>query len=338
MEIIKKWKTVIISFFFLAIIAVLCLVGVLTIDKYKAIIQTDQDTITSLSNTIDSDIGPTVDCYVVNTSVRVGDEITEDKLTVVTIPEKIAYCNREKQVTTINENNQPVLTTEKEQALAVVTSVNDVVGKRFRVDMSEGTILFSDFVMENKIDNSSRYYELTLDEFPTDINIGDYVDIRIQFTYGQDFISLPHRRIEGMNLETGVFKFVFSESDIYTYNSMLLDKAMYPGVTLYMLRYIDNTAQTAAEAYYPINDNISEMLEINPNILTAAKEEMSLERKKLNGILGGDIGTFDQEQLDKVQEYLEDFRGDSEDSKQQALKDRIKAEKEAAEAAARANQ
>ena len=96
MKFLKKWGTLLVAILMLAIIAVLCLVGLTSINKYKATIAEQQESIDAMRNTIDNDIGPLIDCYVVNQSVRVGDEITEDNITAIQVPEKIAYTTTQK--------------------------------------------------------------------------------------------------------------------------------------------------------------------------------------------------------------------------------------------------
>ena len=336
MKVIKKWGIFIVSFMFLCVIAVLVLLGLKSINEYKLAI-TDKDTqIDEMQTFIDDTVGPLVDCYVLNESVRVGDEVTEDCLSLISLPEKVAYTTETIQVEKHDSKGQMYYDEEKETTMNLVTDINDVLGKKFRIDIDEGSLLMQDFVVDDPVAASDRYYQVILSDFPTNIQVGDYVDIRIQFTYGEDFISIPHKRVEEMDLSNGLFTFIFDENDISVYNSMLLDKALYPAVSIYMLKYVDSSSQTAAEEYYPVNDNISEILAVNPNILDAVKEQMTLERAKLNSILGGDITTFDEKRLEDVNEYLEDTREDISKDKSINIKARLKDEEEQAKIKAKA--
>mgnify|MGYP004633115537 CR=1 FL=1 len=337
MKFLKKWGTLLVAILMLAVIAVLCLVGLTSINKYKATIAKQQESIEAMRNTIDNDVGPLIDCYVVNQSVRVGDEITEENITATQIPEKIAYTTVMVDVETTDEKGKTVITQEPQKRISFVTNLNDVVGKKFRVGLDEGAILMTDFVRDETVGNTDRYYQLILNDYPTDIQVGDYVDIRIQFTYGEDFIAIPHQRVENVDLSRGLFTFIFNESNIVTYNSMLLDRAMYPTVSIYALKYVDSSSQVSAENYYPVNKNISEILAINPNIIDLVKEEMVLERDQLNSIMGGTFETFDDKRLSDVKKSIDDFRDDVVKDKRLNIKDRIKAEKDAAKAAAKAN-
>ena len=336
MKFIRKFGPWIVCMMLAVAMLAIALVGMKSINSYKSVIAEQEASIESMSTFIDNDIGTMIDCYVVNQSVRVGDEITEDMLSPVTIPEKIAYTDKEVEVETTDEDGKTVKTTELQKVLNIITSPNEIVGKQFKRDLSTNSIISPDDVTDSTMDKSTREFELIVDDFPTTIQIGDYVDIRIKFTYGEDFIALPHKRIEGMNLETGLFRFEFNESEINMYNSMLLDKAMYDSVEIYMLKYVDASSQAAAEGFYPINDNVSEIISANPNILSLVQEEMKLERQQLNSIMGGGLDSFDSKDLNKISNQIENFQDDLVGEKSVSIKDRIKAEEKAAKEAAKA--
>lgn len=337
MKFLRKWGILLVTIIFVAIIAVLCLLGYQSIEEYKATIATQQANNDKLTSFIDNDIGPLVNVYVVNQAVRVGDTITEEMLSPVSIPEKIAYSTEMVDVEMTDDKGNTYIEQQPEKVLKLVTSLNDVVGRKFRVALDEGSVLNSDFVVDETLQNSERYYEIVLEDFPTNITVGDYVDIRITFTYGEDFIALPHMRVEDMDLARGMFTFIFDENDIGIYNSMLLDKAMYEAVNIYALSYVDSSSQTSAESYYPINKNISEILAINPNILELVKEEMELERAQLNAMMGGEVSTFDERRLNQVEKSITDMRRDLAKDKVNNVRERIRAEEAAAKAAAKAN-
>lgn len=336
MKFLKKWGILLVSILFLAIIAVLVLVGMKSINEYKSTIDAQKASIEEMDFFIQNDIGPLVDCYVINRQVRVGDTITEDMLDPISIPEKVAYTT--KMVTVEKEGNKGAIYYEEEPetTINVVTNKNDVVGKKFRVSLGEGQLLLTDYVTDSIIGNSERIFQMVINNYDVNIKAGDYVDIRIKFTYGEDFIAIPHKRVESVNVSSGMFTFHFSEDEIATYSSMLLDMAMYPACEIYVLRYIDSESQTAAQAYYPMNTNVAEILAINPNILELVEQEMILEREQLNAIMGGDMDSFDEKELENLQGTIEKMREDLNKSIAGGIKERVKAEEAAAKAAAKA--
>lgn len=335
MKFIKKWGSTIVIVLLLVVLAVVLLVGYKAITEYKDTIAQQQASIDDMSQFINEDIGELINSYVLKESVRVGDILNEEMFEAVTIPEKVAYTNKEVEVETVDANGKTVKTTELQKALSVVTNLNSVLGKKFRIDLDQGAILMNDFIIDEPVKNDERKYQLVLDRLPTDLQVYDYVDLRIQLTYGQDFIAISHKRVEDLDLENNLITFIFNENEINTYNSMLLDRAMYNNVEVYALKYIDTTSQTAAESYYPVNKNIAEILAINPNIINTVKKEMQLERAQLNSIMGGDIDTYSDRELETVQREINQFRTQVSRDISGAIRQRIRAEQEAARQAAR---
>lgn len=337
MKFIKKWGPWFVCLLLAVAMAAVCIIGLRSINEYKNVLNTQQSSIESMSSFIDNDVGPMIDCYVVNSSVRVGDKVTEDLLTPISIPEKIAYADKEVEVESTDEKGNTVITTETQRVLNVVTSINDIVDKEFRIDLDANSILSPDDVIDSRVDNTSRYHEMIVDDFPTDIMPGDYVDIRIRFTYGEDFIALPHKRIEKLDLRNGIFTIILNENELNIYDSMLLDKAMYDSTTIYMLKYVDNSSQSAAEGFYPVNKNVAEIIAANPNLTNLVEEAMKLEREQLNSIMGGDLDTFDSKKLTDVENEIRNISRDLSKSKNSSINERVKAEAKAAAEAAKAN-
>ena len=334
MKFFKKWGILIVFLVMLAIIATILFIGYKAVTTYKQTIADQQASIDDMSNFIDNEVGELVNCFVLTKDVRVGDLIESDMLEQVTVPERLAYSNQDVLVEVPQDDGTVLYETQKQRALTVVTNANEILGKKFRVDLNEGALVMLDFVVNEVLENDQREYQLLLDQYPTDIKEGDYIDIRILLTFGQDFIALPHKRIEKLDLYNGLFTFVFNEDEINTYNSMLLDKDMYSNVNIYALKYLDTAQQVAAEAYYPVNTNIQEMLTINPNILNTVKKEMQLKREELNAIMGGYIDEFDDRELNQTISSLAQYRQQYTQGLNGAIRSRIQAEEEAARRAA----
>ena len=78
-KILKKWGILIVSLFFIAVIAVLCILGMSSINKYKATIDTQNQQISNLESSL-TEIGPLITGYVVTRDVRPGERITEENI------------------------------------------------------------------------------------------------------------------------------------------------------------------------------------------------------------------------------------------------------------------
>lgn len=319
-KILKKWGILIVSLFFIAVIAVLCILGMSSINKYKATIDTQNQQISNLESSL-TDIGPLITGYVVTRDVRPGERITEENidelLYEVSVPEKLT-------LQLVGDNDEGVEDT-------VIQSKSELMDMYFKIGLREGTVITLEDVIAEDILDSWRYFDTVLDETPVGVKAGDYIDIRISFPFGEDFIAISHKKIEEIN--SGVLKLILDEQEILTYNSMLLDKALYGGVKIYAVEYVDGGAQNKAENFYPIQVSLSEISHMDPNILEDVKQEMILKRQVLDNAIGGTIDEKTEKELAKVQANITKNRGDmAKDlaSAQKALEKRLAAEAKAA--------
>ncbi len=277
----------------------------MSINKYKGDVMARDSQIHKLEESL-FNIGDVQKGFVVKQTVRAGEKITEEVLEEVDVPIKLG--------------------------LNLITNKNDIIDKYFRVSLGDGTVLTTDDIVEKKIDNTFRYFDTVIDELPIGLRTGDYVDIRIAFPFGEDFIAISHKRVEELN--TGIMKLILSESEIYTYQSMLVDKALYGGTKIYAVEYIDAGSQAVAEVYYPLNKNLSELSSMNPNLLELVKQEMILKRNQIDELMGGGVETKDEKELQRVTTEISRARDNinkSISNSQKELERRLEVERKEAE-------
>jgi len=216
----------------------------------------ERDAIIASLNQQWQDLGPTKQGLILIKDISGGQEIRADNwqefFAPVTYPEKLN--------------------------LKVATPADFMSTKYIRTSLSVGTVLTSDDILVARTEDSHRYYDVILDEYPIGLTPGKYIDIRVRFPFGQDFIALPHKFVKEINGPT--IKIILSEQEFYTYNSMLTDKVLYQA-QLYSTEYIDTGAQQAADNFYPLNYNMQELLLKNPNALDIVRNEMKLSRELL---------------------------------------------------------
>lgn len=291
MKILKKWGILFVSIFFIIAIVIIALFSKKSIDELKAAVAERDSQISTLESSI-AEIGAMTTGYVLNTDVRAGEIVSLDYFDQVTVPEKLI--------------------------LGLITDVSQLENSYFRTSLQQGTVLTTEDINYTEVLDSERYMDLYLDQLPIGVQAGDIIDIRISFTYGEDFIALSGKKIEEIN--SGVLKVKLNENEIVVYNSLLLDRLLYAGTQVYAVTYVDAGSQDVAETFYPINSMQSEMLLENPNALEISKQEMILKRQLVeaklnpNGLTTTE-GLTEEEINDKLED-LEDKIRDVRDSMQ----------------------
>lgn len=207
--------------------------------KYKSQIEELNSTITA--------IGPLQDCWTIkkdlNNKTVPGTMVTENEVEAIKIPES---C--------INES--------------FVMDKYDVVGKFYKIGLSHGTPFTKDMFMEKELDNTVRELDISADVFPIGLAVGDYVDFRLLYPRGEDYIAISHVRVNEIN--GGTVKMQLNEQQILFYDSATIENFLNTtkGSMTYLAKYTEPGIQEPAKVTYSVPQTIMNLLSKNPNIVS----------------------------------------------------------------------
>ncbi len=106
------------------------------------------------------------------------------------------------------------------------------------------------------------------------LSVGDYVDVRISFADGGDFVLLSKKKIMGIEPlgeeGTNSIWFAVSEEEILRLSSAVVDAYLNEGCSIYAIEYVSEK-QKEAIVNYVVSDFIKQLMEENPNIVEKAK-------------------------------------------------------------------
>lgn len=151
--------------------------------------------------------------------------------------------------------------------LDVFTKAEDIIGKIVKVDCTEGTIIAQSIVLDDPLKDNERELDVVFDEVPIGVQVGDYIDARISFPLGQDYIAMSHKKVIGVY--DNVLKLIVDQKDIYTYESMKTDASIYIATKIYAVKYVEPGIQAAAVTYYPVSRDIMKTMLLDKNIDTS---------------------------------------------------------------------
>lgn len=194
------------------------------------------------------------------TKVKKGEQITESMVKPVYVPAAAAS----KDLTTI-----PSLESTKYFA---------------KTDLAAKTVLTDAFLYEEEpIGNDTREAEYAFIELPTDLKKAEYVDIRVQFPSGEDYVLLSKKKIKKIAGITTWFN--IDEGEILTMSSAIVD-AYVEGAKIYAMKYVDEHMQTKSQMTYPVKKNVLELIRESPNVVDIAKLNLEQQnRDRLNNSL-----------------------------------------------------
>lgn len=255
-----------------------------------------------------------VQVYTLNQDVSSGQVITTDMLTKQTVNKNFVPSNATSDISIIqnyalqdkegnniytkSENNQPKLyinksnreyevKQEEETENYYITKNNDKeyleldsVPLVAKVTMKKNTVVTTELLNkgDNIVQDDVRKQEYNMLVLPTDLTTGDYIDIRVMFPNGQDYIAVAKKEVEIPAIDgvesTDTIWINLSEDEILHMSCAIVDSAQVKGAKIYATKYTEAGMQNAATPTYPINESTSQLLQSDPNVVEKAMSEI----------------------------------------------------------------
>lgn len=166
----------------------------------------------------------------------------------------------------------------------MITEREAVIGKSAIIELQPGTPLMPSMLYESApIPKDLRVQEFHVIQLPSNLQKGQYIDVRINFPTGEDFVLLAKKKAR--ELSGTVIWLEMNELDILQTSSAIID-AYLQGARLYALPYIEPGLQEAAVVNYPANPKVLDLMEHDPNLLEKATTELS---RKLRATLDDNL-------------------------------------------------
>ena len=258
-----------------------------------------------------------VKAYVLNKDVSSGQVITTDMLSLQTVNKNLVPSNATSDITMIQNyalqdkegndiytkydknNNNPKLYINKNNKEYEVQKEDEtdnyyIIGSNnskeylelnsvpliAKVTMKKNTLLTTELLSkgDNQVQDDVRKQEYNMIVLPIDLVTGDYVDIRVMFPNGQDFIVVAKKEVEIPTIGTAdsedTIWMNLSEDEILHMSCAIIDSAQVKGAKIYATKYTEAGMQKAATPTYPINESTSKLLQSDPNVLEKAMAEI----------------------------------------------------------------
>lgn len=168
--------------------------------------------------------------------------------------------------------------------------LKELVGKYAKCDLVKGTSLNSQCVRtEAEVTDDVRIQDFDFMEVNSMIQQGDYIDIRIVYPSGEDYIVANHKEVLDLRAEEAVENLAdkstklflqITEVEILRIASAYVDLIYYPGTKIYVVSYLD-PFQEAGIVNYPVNPQVFELLGWNPNVVNYTACEQEQQKREI---------------------------------------------------------
>ncbi len=215
-----------------------------------------------------------------------------------------AYCLRagKESGDIIRESDLIRIALAVEGEEAPTTNPEDLVGKYCRTPLAKGSIVTEELLSQTKISGDDmRKNTFTQITYSNALSKGDYVDIRISFPTGEDYIVARHKQLLALGAgeeEGSYLTFTVSEAELLRLASAFVDAGRYEGTSIYAIAYLDSF-QEMAQVTYPMNPQAYTLLGWDPNVAEPGgieEAEISQEESFLRETLEKNLSAYIKEE------------------------------------------
>ena len=143
-----------------------------------------------------------------------------------------------------------------------------------KINLASGTVVTSEMISNSSESNGNdvRIQEYNMIVLPSRLEVGDFLDIRLRLPNGEDYIVISKKEVKQATEDTIWLK--VTEDEILTMSNAIVEAYIMKGSKLYATTYTEAGNQTKSTPTYPVSYEVLKLIETNPNIVTAARNEL----------------------------------------------------------------
>ena len=200
-----------------------------------------------------------------------------------------------------------VLTMDKVEQKTVYSSqpsevhiTKNEIGKAVMIDIPKGAYIVKSMLTESLISTELREVEYDVIHISPNIMANDYIDVRIVYPNGENYIVMSKKPLKGFQEGTPLCYIWVNEEELLRMSAAIVDAALYNGSKIFATKYIEPNIQEASIITYTPNISVLSMIENDPNIVARCSQLLNKELRKalenrLTQSLGLDVSTISWE-------------------------------------------
>lgn len=228
--------------------------------------------------------------YIVSEDIKSGEEVSYDKLLQKAVSNSVIPAN--------------VLSVElTEKTIA-------------KIDLNAGTIITNNMVQESDQITTAdlRKQEYNMVILPSQIQNGEYIDIRLRLSNGVDYIVASKKKVEipmvnGVDSSNSII-INMNETEIMVMSNAIIEAYIDQGSLLYATTYVEPGMQTSVIPTYVPSGTVQSALNSNPNIEQEAKNALFARYNQNAGtrtnIIDSTLAQYAQDRVDNIEEGVQE--------------------------------
>lgn len=154
------------------------------------------------------------------------------------------------------------------------------IGSTALIGITKGMHILNGMISPNIIDSNVREVEYNSFLISSNMKDNDFVDIRLMYPNGEDYIVLSKKSIKNLTLEASNCFLWLTEEEILNMSSAIVDAYLYSGTKLYTAKYIEPNLQEPSVVTYQPSIASLILMEQDENIVDLASKELNKQLRK----------------------------------------------------------
>lgn len=241
--------------------------------------------------------------YVVSKDIKSGETVSYDKL-------------EQKQI-----SNAAIPT----NALSV-----DLTDKTIaKIDLKVGTVITDNMVQESddKTTADIRKQEYNTVILPTQIQSGDYIDVRLRLSNGVDYIVVSKKKVEIPEINgvesANTININLNETEIMVMSNAIIEAFIDKGSYLYATTYVEPGMQGTVIPTYVPSGTVQSALNANPNIEQEAKNGLfaryNQNANTRTNVIDATLSQYAQDKVDNIEAGVQEQINKAKEERQSYL-------------------
>lgn len=238
--------------------------------------------------------------YRLSTAVKSGEEITSDKVKSVLVTSEAVPSGAAASKTKITKDGKETW----------VDKSFEFSGYKSKLDLDEGTIICENMLYEGEeLQASERIQEYNMLQLPIQLEIGEYVDVRLQMSNGQDYIIVSHKEV--IDITDSTIWLQLSEDEILLMSNAIVESYLSPATNLYVNKYVEPGNQDAAQVTYIPSEAVMILIQKDPNVMEEANRELTnryINQSVIRNQIQNELNNYSEDKLENIEEKMLEAR------------------------------
>ncbi len=164
--------------------------------------------------------------------------------------------------------------------------LTEIIGKKLKIPVEDKTIVVDTmfFQEDDYVAIDLRSKEFNMITLPSDLEVGDYIDIRLLFPNGEDYLVVAGKEVmrTGTNVDSNSIVLDLDEEEIVRLSSAIIETYMLEAANLYATKYVNPYQQLFDEKNVDYVAKYNDAVELLKEQYTEITEELvSGERRPI---------------------------------------------------------